>query len=91
MSRCIPLLLLTAFTLAAGLAPLPASPAAPVQEVKAVTDANTAFALDLYAKLRTQPGNLFCSPFSISAAGPRSAVNLFKRAMVPGDRTLSSV
>lgn len=29
---------------------------------------NTAFALDLYAQLRTQDGNLFMSPYSISSA-----------------------
>lgn len=34
----------------------------------AVIDANTAFAVDLYQKLRTQPGNLFFSPYSISSA-----------------------
>lgn len=37
-------------------------------EVKAVVAGNNAFALDLYAKLRVQPGNLFFSPFSISSA-----------------------
>lgn len=35
-------------------------------EVKAVVDGNTAFALDLYQKLKAQPGNLFFSPYSIS-------------------------
>ena len=29
---------------------------------------NTAFGLDLYGRLRTKPGNLFLSPFSISSA-----------------------
>ena len=29
---------------------------------------NTAFALDIYGQLRTQPGNLFFSPYSISTA-----------------------
>src|SRR5262249_18466256 len=57
-------------TLAARSAP---PPAAPSPEVKAVADANTAFALDLYAQLRGQPGNLFYSPFSVSAALPRPA------------------
>lgn len=37
-------------------------------DVSAVTTGNTAFACDLYARLRTQPGNLFFSPYSISAA-----------------------
>jgi serpin B len=63
------LLTLPALAAGAGLslwAALP--PAAPGPEAKAVSSANTAFALDLYAKLRDQPGNLFCSPYSISAA-----------------------
>jgi serpin B len=34
----------------------------------AVIDANTDFAIDLYQRLRTQPGNLFFSPYSISSA-----------------------
>lgn len=34
----------------------------------AVVDANTAFAIDLYQQLKTQPGNLFFSPYSISSA-----------------------
>jgi len=37
-------------------------------EIKAVVEGNNAFALDLYQKLRGQPGNLFLSPFSISTA-----------------------
>lgn len=34
----------------------------------ALTDGNARFGYDLYAKLATEPGNLFLSPFSISAA-----------------------
>jgi serpin B len=41
--------------------PKPADPAM-------LTAGNTAFALDLYARLRKEPGNLFLSPFSISTA-----------------------
>jgi len=37
-------------------------------EVKSTVDSNTAFALDLYQKLKEQPGNLFFSPFSISTS-----------------------
>ncbi len=37
-------------------------------EVKSTVDGNTAFALDLYQKLKQQPGNLFFSPYSISTA-----------------------
>jgi serpin B len=49
---------------------LPATPisftASP--EVKSTVDGNTAFALDLYQKLKEQPGNLFFSPYSISTS-----------------------
>ena len=43
--------------------PFTASP-----EVKSAVDGNTAFALDLYQKLKDQPGNLFFSPYSISTS-----------------------
>ncbi len=43
----------------------PATPRAVLQQV--VAD-NSAFALDLYGKLRTNKGNLFFSPYSISTA-----------------------
>ncbi len=36
--------------------------------IQALADRNMAFAFDLYAELRTQPGNLFFSPYSISSA-----------------------
>jgi serpin B len=37
-------------------------------ESSAAVNANTAFAVDLYQKLKGQPGNLFFSPYSISSA-----------------------
>jgi len=37
-------------------------------EQQTVVEGNNEFALELYAKLRTQEGNLFFSPYSISAA-----------------------
>lgn len=41
----------------------------PVNPEKALVQGNTAFALDLYAKLReTEKGNLFFSPYSLSTA-----------------------
>ena len=40
----------------------------PSPELKTVVDGNMTFALDLYQKLKDRPGNLFFSPFSISAA-----------------------
>jgi serine protease inhibitor len=41
-------------------------PFAATPEIKAAVDGNTAFALDLYQKLKDRPGNLFFSPYSIS-------------------------
>jgi serpin B len=40
----------------------------PVEDQGAVVAGNTEFALDLYAKLRSEEGNLFLSPYSISTA-----------------------
>ena len=37
-------------------------------DIQKVVVGNTAFATDLYAKLKNQPGNLFFSPYSISTA-----------------------
>lgn len=37
-------------------------------ETQSVVDANNAFALDLFQKLKDKPGNLFFSPYSISSA-----------------------
>ena len=41
---------------------------APPQPSEAVVAGNDAFACDLYKRLRTRPGNLFLSPFSVSTA-----------------------
>ena len=38
------------------------------QAVRDLSNANTAFALDLYARLKGQGGNLFFSPYSLSTA-----------------------
>src|SRR5215831_13084558 len=35
-------------------------------QTKSLVEGNTAFALDLYGRLRTTPGNVFISPYSIS-------------------------
>ncbi|MBI5881537.1 MAG: serpin family protein [Elusimicrobia bacterium] len=51
--------------------PLPASAStAPPSfaDISSLIRSDTAFALDLYAELSAKEGNLFCSPFSISAA-----------------------
>jgi serine protease inhibitor len=37
-------------------------------QAKSLVAGNTAFALDLYAQLKTNPGNVFFSPYSISTA-----------------------
>jgi len=37
-------------------------------EIKSTVDGNTAFAIDLYQKLKDRPGNLFFSPYSISTS-----------------------
>lgn len=49
---------------------LPEKPIAfnPLPETKSVVEGNAAFALNLYQKLKEPPGNLFFSPYSISAA-----------------------
>jgi serpin B len=41
---------------------------AQTRQSQALVDGNTAFACDLYAQLRTTPGNLFFSPYSVSTA-----------------------
>src|SRR4051794_34921561 len=40
----------------------------PVVDPGPLAAGNTAFATDLFGQLRSDPGNLFLSPFSISAA-----------------------
>ena len=42
--------------------------AAQSTQTQALVDGNTAFACDLYAQLKSSPGNLFFSPYSISTA-----------------------
>ena len=44
------------------------SAAAEPPDLAALVQGNTAFALDLHAQLRSQPGNLFYSPYSLSSA-----------------------
>ena len=44
------------------------SPAVPAADLEAAVDGNSAFALDLYQQIRSEPGNIFYSPFSISEA-----------------------
>ncbi len=42
--------------------------AASLAELKSLVEGNTAFAIDLYGKVRANPGNLALSPYSISSA-----------------------
>jgi serpin B len=53
---------------AAEVPPPSPNPTAPAADKAEAAKGNTAFALDLYAKLRTREGNLFLSPASISTA-----------------------
>jgi len=46
----------------------PSLPIAGSAETRSVVEGNTAFALDLYGQLKTRPGNLFFSPYSVSTA-----------------------
>jgi len=43
-------------------------PSARSAQTQSFVDGNTAFALDLYSRLKAAPGNLFFSPYSISTA-----------------------
>ena len=61
MKSVLALLIALSISLALG------ATAAPVER-DAVVTGNTAFALELYGQLRTQEGNLFCSPYSLSTA-----------------------
>ena len=55
------ILLILACTLGSSTGAQPTRPESPVGR-------NTAFALELYAQLQPNPGNLFFSPYSISTA-----------------------
>jgi len=44
------------------------SPGASAVQTQSIVDSNTAFALSLYDELKSRPGNIFFSPFSISTA-----------------------
>jgi len=48
--------------------PRAAPPASALDDLPALVEGNSAFAFDLYQALRSQPGNLFYSPHSISLA-----------------------
>jgi serpin B len=54
--------------LAAVASAQPPSSSAPTAQRAALAESNNAFCMDLYARLRGEPGNLFFSPASISTA-----------------------
>ena len=62
------LLLCAVLCLLGAPAVLAAQPVSAGSDKAAATQGNNAFAIDLYAQLRTEPGNLFFSPESISTA-----------------------
>ncbi len=53
---------------AASSRPREQAPSAAPEDLQALAQGNTAFALDLYHVLAAEPGNLFYSPYSISVA-----------------------
>jgi len=65
--KCAFILLVTMRTVA-GLSGADEQAAKQKTDVEIVVQSNNAFALELYAKLRDEKGNLFFSPFSISTA-----------------------
>ncbi len=62
------LVLMAAPGSAAAQSDAPAKATMPTPTITAAVEGNNTFALDLYGQLRTQPGNLFFSPESISTA-----------------------
>jgi serpin B len=63
---CLVVLLALVLTVL-GLLPANPRPFAISPEIRSVVEANNAFAIDLYQKLRDNRGNLFFSPYSISS------------------------
>jgi serpin B len=60
--------LVTAFVVSCLPITQPATAPWPKADTRTVLEGNTRFAFDLYSRLRTQQGNLFLSPFSLSSA-----------------------
>ena len=59
LGKLIAIILMLSFILGSALKAFSA-------QTNSLVEGNTAFALDLYAQLKTSPGNLFFSPYSIS-------------------------
>jgi serpin B len=69
----------------------PKPPADPVQvktDKSAVVKGNTEFALDLYGRLRTQEGNLFLSPYSVSTALAMTSAGARENTLSQMEKTL---
>jgi serpin B len=77
--RALPTALAAVVVLAVSVAPVavagavrpiaaPPAAASSAADLEALVGGNTAFAVDLYRVLAKEPGNLFCSPLSISTA-----------------------
>lgn len=83
MSRAITLSLMTTFAIGCAIA----------ADSRPVVSGNSAFAYDLYGKLKAEPGNVFFSPFSVSAALSMAAAGakgdtlaeMSKTLHLPGD------
>ena len=74
MKRLIAIIPLVAFGLILGCRAKPPSaapeapPDVPTEDLKALAEGNTAFAVDLFKQLAQKPGNVVVSPYSISSA-----------------------
>ena len=66
--RTIAISAIAAIAVVVGLVAGDRRPQASKSEKENIVKGNTAFALDLYSRLRSQEGNLFFSPYSISTA-----------------------
>lgn len=66
----------------------PADPAQVKTDKAAVVKGNTEFALDLYGRLRTQDGNLFLSPYSISTALAMTSAGARENTLSQMEKTL---
>lgn len=61
----------------------------PSKDMATFVEGNTKFALNLYSQLRTQPDNLFFSPYSISTAIAMTAAGAKGKTATQIDRVFS--
>ena len=62
---------------------LGSTPNAPSAQTPSFVEGNTAFALELYGQLKTDPGNLFFSPYSIHEKAPAQHATINASDPVP--------